>query len=116
MLLPAMLLVKGGPSNGAIIPLPPGQSIMGRAPQCAVMWDDASVSRQHASIRTDSHGYTITDLGSMNGTFVNGKSIEKESRRLRHMDRIQLGGAGSVVTWVFMESQATVSLPSIQGA
>ncbi len=113
MLLPAMLMVKGGPNNGAIIPLPAGQSIMGRTPQCTVVWDDPSVSRQHASIRSDAHGYSITDLASMNGTFVNGKQVEKEPRRLRHMDRIQIGGLNSPITWVFMESQATVSLPGI---
>ncbi len=108
----AMLLVRGGPDDRGTIPLSEGMIVIGRAPQSDLVLDDPRVSRQHAGIRGDPHGYWITDLGSRNGTFVNGQQIGAEPRRLRSLDRIELGGADVPIHWVFMESQATIGLPS----
>ena len=85
---------------------------MGRAPLNDIVLDEPGVSRQHAGIRGDSEGYWIADLGSRNGTFVNGERVDVGPRRLRNFDRIALGGVNTPVHWVFMESQATISIPS----
>jgi pSer/pThr/pTyr-binding forkhead associated (FHA) protein len=50
------------------------------------------VSRRHAHITKGSRGYFVTDLGSSNGTTVNGRSLEaRRARLLRNGDRIQVG-------------------------
>ena len=56
-------------------------------------------------------GFWIADLGSRNGTFVNSKRIGVDPRRLQDFDRIELGGTATRVHWIFMESQATISVP-----
>ena len=67
------------------------------------------MSRQHATIRGDASGFWISDLGSSNGTFVNGSRVNQEPQKLRNWDRIELGGMP--MHWVFMESQDTIDSP-----
>ena len=62
---------------------------MGREPTNSVFCDDASISRQHATIGKDNGGFYIEDLGSTNGTFVNGKRIKNHI--LEDGDKIQVG-------------------------
>jgi hypothetical protein len=64
--------------------------LIGRAFECHLMLNDEMISSHHARIvRTGEH-YELQDLGSTNGTFVNGEKIDKKV--LRTNDRIQLGG------------------------
>ena len=67
-------------------------SLIGRGEGAAVHLTDASVSRHHASIRHEHSSFWIVDLGSANGTFVNGIAVT-QPRALRHGDRLQLGNA-----------------------
>ena len=62
---------------------------IGRLPECDVVVDDAGVSRQHARIRRTEGGFVLTDLGSTNGTMVNGEPIQEHV--LEHGDRITIG-------------------------
>jgi len=65
-------------------------SVIGRDEGTAIFLDDAEVSRQHAVIaRAEQGGYTIEDLGSSNGTLVNGQSVKRGE--LSFGDRIQVG-------------------------
>ena len=107
----AILLVRGGPDEGSSIDLRAGMLIIGRAPLNDIVLDQPGVSRQHAVIRGDPEGYWLADLGSRNGTYVNGENVGVEPRRLSNFDRIELGGTNTTVRWVFMESQATVDIP-----
>jgi DNA-binding winged helix-turn-helix (wHTH) protein len=56
--------------------LPPGVHILGRAGDAAIFVDDVGVSRHHARITVDSAGAILEDLGSKNGTMLNGRAIE----------------------------------------
>src|SRR5262245_20404461 len=69
----AWLLVFEGDSSRRV-PLPPnGEILIGRAETCQVVVREAGVSRQHARIWIDSGQALVTDLGSQNGTRVNGE-------------------------------------------
>jgi len=62
------------------IPLADGEHIAGRDPECAVVIDANTVSRRHARITVLSGTATIEDLGSKNGTRVNGQRISTPTR------------------------------------
>ncbi len=65
------------------------QVVVGRLAECQIHLDDANVSRRHAAfVRLDA-GWAITDLGSTNGTRVNGEPVERV--RLRDGDVIEIG-------------------------
>ena len=106
-----ILLVRGGAEEGNSIALRAGMIMIGRAPLNDIVLEQPDVSRQHAAIRGDPEGYWLADLGSRNGTFVNGENVGADPRRLSNFDRIELGGTNTAVHWVFMESQATVDIP-----
>lgn len=63
--------------------------IMGRMEGCDVILADRGVSRRHAEIRREGDEWVVIDLGSTNGTDVNGKRVNRH--RLTHGDRIALG-------------------------
>ncbi|MFQ6070472.1 MAG: adenylate/guanylate cyclase domain-containing protein [Candidatus Aminicenantales bacterium] len=69
---------------------------LGRNEDCDISIDDASVSRYHARITRKKKNYILTDLGSHNGTRVEGKLIK--SIKLKEGDRIQLGLVGMTFT------------------
>jgi pSer/pThr/pTyr-binding forkhead associated (FHA) protein len=66
---------------------------LGRSRDCDVVVDDANVSRRHAEIRPGPHGWTIADLGSTNGTRVNGRAVTGGSHPIAPGDRLELGTA-----------------------
>jgi len=79
-----------GKYQGGEFPLRPNREIViGRSSDLDMVLVEDMVSRKHAKIITDDHGVSIQDLGSTNGTFVNGEKITK--RGLRHGDTILVG-------------------------
>jgi len=76
---------------GRQVPLE-GALTIGRDPGTDLPLNDSGVSRNHARISADSEGASIEDLGSSNGTYVNGERVEA-ARRLTDGDEIQMGGA-----------------------
>lgn len=63
--------------------------VLGRSKDVDIRVPDENVSRRHAEVRREDDGYWIVDLGSMNGTIVNGKRVDRA--RLEDEDRITLG-------------------------
>jgi hypothetical protein len=70
--------------------LPPGESIIGRGPDCRITIIDPLVSRHHARVVVDGETATIEDLGSRNGLRVNGHVING-AQALSDGDRIRIG-------------------------
>ena len=66
-----------------------GEMILGRAPDCQIVLKDFGISRQHAKLVADPGGVVIHDLGSKNGTKVNGALVTQAP--LRDGDKISLG-------------------------
>jgi DNA-binding winged helix-turn-helix (wHTH) protein len=77
-------------SNGRSLPLSEGENVAGRDVDCAVVVDATTVSRRHARFTVAAGVTTVEDLGSTNGTFVNGVPISSATR-LAHGDEISLG-------------------------
>jgi DNA-binding CsgD family transcriptional regulator len=72
------------------VDLASGRLTVGKGAGNDVVLDDTTVSRLHASLEEFAEGWCVTDLGSSNGTFVNGDRIWG-ARRLRHGDEIRVG-------------------------
>ncbi len=88
-------VMTAGPTSGDSVELEAGRHVIGRDPQTTqICITTPGVSRQHCAIEIDSSGATISDLGSSNGTFVNGKRI-KSPTQLSSGDTVNLGSAVS---------------------
>lgn len=85
----AQLFVVQGELLGHRFDLTGGRIVIGREAGCEIRIRDAEISRRHAEIRREANQFKVIDLGSSNGTSVNGLSV-KESW-LRRGDRIQVG-------------------------
>jgi predicted component of type VI protein secretion system len=71
-------------------PLRLGETLLGRSPYCSIVLSDTRCSREHAAIRVTAAGPTIQDLGSRNGTRVNGELLTGV-KQLVPGDRIDIG-------------------------
>ena len=85
----ARLIFQNGPKAGTAIELKDSLSL-GREPECDVVLNDPAVSSRHARLLKDRDGWTLADLGSSNGTLVNGAEIQKVN--LGTGDLIEIGG------------------------
>ncbi|MEM7028100.1 MAG: FHA domain-containing protein [Chloroflexota bacterium] len=86
----ASLIVKQGPQIGIQFPLPRENVIVGREETCDIIIQDAEASRRHTQIRWEGENYVLHDLGSTNGTFLNGIQLA-EPTILNAGDTIGLG-------------------------
>lgn len=71
----AMLVLQFGPSVLKEFSLSGQVIIIGRSPQCNVFIDNPAVSHQHAKVYPEGRDYYVEDLGSLNGTFLNGNRV-----------------------------------------
>ena len=86
----SVLVVRAGGGRAGETFAPTGErTLIGRSPECDVFLDDVTVSRRHAEILRGDDRFTIRDLGSLNGTFVNRRRIE--SAVLEDDDEVQIG-------------------------
>lgn len=83
------LRVTSGPDQGRLLIIDQPVETIGRASDNDLQLLDSGVSRHHAEMRAQEEGYLLVDLGSTNGTLVNGENTQ--SRKLRPGDVIQMG-------------------------
>ena len=83
-----LLLATGGGTH--VIPLESTQLTIGRGLNNDVILEDTRVSRHHAQLRYRARRFWLSDLGSTNGTFINGEQVAEQA--LRDGDTISLGG------------------------
>ena len=93
----AFLELASGPRRGERIHLEPGRTVIGRHPDCTIVLDAASVSRQHAVVSRTSDAVVVEDLHSRNGTTINGRPLTSP-RRLADGDEIVICGQRLVFT------------------
>ena len=86
---PALVVRSGGGRAGESFEAIGDRALIGRSPECDVFLDDVTVSRRHAELTREGSVFTIRDLGSLNGTFVNKRRIE--SSVLEDDDEVQIG-------------------------
>ena len=85
----ALLVVRRGPNAGARFLLDHDLTTSGRHPDSDIFLDDVTVSRRHAEFHRGANAFTVRDVGSLNGTYVNRERVE--SATLSNGDEVQIG-------------------------
>lgn len=93
------------------IPLQPGETVIGRGTEADIVIRSPKVSRRHARIAVDANQAVIEDLGSTNGTSVNGSRLDAP-RALLHGDEIQIGRGARVYQFARSDTDAE-TVPSV---
>jgi two-component system, NtrC family, response regulator HydG len=104
--MPPRLAAISGKLKGAIFNIDGDALVIGRETAANLCIADASVSRRHSKIDKKEAGYVITDLESLNGTFVN--DVPVRSRVLEHGDRVRIGDS----QFLFLAHDGAVSSKS----
>jgi hypothetical protein len=97
-------IVEGGERAGTVYALNRDVTTLGRADGNDIVLPDVYASREHAEVRWDGMSYVLHDLGSKNGTFLNGNRIV-EPTLLSNGDRVFLGD----LTLLFNSANETLS-------
>ncbi|HEY3503570.1 MAG TPA: FHA domain-containing protein [Actinocatenispora sp.] len=85
----ALLVVRRGPNAGARFLLDHDVTTSGRHPDSDIFLDDVTVSRRHAEFHREAGVFTVRDVGSLNGTYVNRERVETAT--LSNGDEVQIG-------------------------
>ena len=100
------LVAIAGTVRGTVLPLADSPAIIGRDTTATLYLPDRSVSRRHFQIERDGDDFVVTDLDSLNGTFVNDVPIKR--RNLAHGDRVRIGDS----QFLFLRHEGDVSSES----
>lgn len=84
------MVVVEGPLRGTRVPLRGAGILLGRNPECTLVLDDDFASGRHARIFEQGDAWCVEDLGSTNGTYVEGQRLT-EPVALRDGSRMQIG-------------------------
>lgn len=85
----ALLVVRRGPNAGSRFLLDADVTNVGRHPESDIFLDDVTVSRRHAEFRREGELFTVRDVGSLNGTYLNRERIDVAE--LTGGDEVQIG-------------------------
>ncbi len=85
----ALLVVQRGPNAGSRFLLDKELTTAGRHPDSDIFLDDVTVSRRHAEFTRTEDGFVVSDVGSLNGTYLNRERIERAL--VRNGDEVQVG-------------------------
>jgi pSer/pThr/pTyr-binding forkhead associated (FHA) protein len=101
------LVFEEGERAGQALQLARPAMLIGRGADSDVVLAEQGISRQHARLEQDAQGWTVTDLGTTNGTFVNGRRIpSREPVPLQPGDRLQIGSSVLVLQRASQPRQA----------
>ncbi len=89
-MLQASLKVVGGTHDGEVIPLSEPKFLIGRESDCHLRPNSEAISRHHCAFTVDDYAVRLRDLGSTNGTFVNGERL-RGVEALKNGDRVTVG-------------------------
>ncbi|MGD2179475.1 MAG: FHA domain-containing protein [Anaerolineae bacterium] len=103
----AILIAHEGELEGERWVLDRKRMTIGRSVDCDIVLPKRQVSRYHARIERDDGGYLLRDLGSKNGTYVNGQEVRGDPHRLKDGDEIQIA---LYIKMGFVGADATVPL------
>jgi pSer/pThr/pTyr-binding forkhead associated (FHA) protein len=95
----ALLVVERGPNAGSRFLIDQDLTTIGRQPESDIFLDDVTVSRRHAEIRRRDGRFSVHDVGSLNGTYVNLQRVE--DTELADEDQLQIGKFRLVVYLAF---------------
>jgi pSer/pThr/pTyr-binding forkhead associated (FHA) protein len=98
----ALVRVMAGFFEGLELPIDREWLVIGRGKTAEIMLAEPTISRAHAAVGYDGHGFFVQDLRSTNGTLVNGERRERAS--LRDQDEIQIGRLHLMVRLPALES------------
>jgi hypothetical protein len=85
----ALLVVQRGPNSGSRFLLDKEVTTAGRSPDSDIFLDDVTVSRRHAQFARTDDGFVVSDVGSLNGTYLNRERIEQAV--VGNGDEVQIG-------------------------
>ena len=86
---PALVVRAGGGRAGESFRPAGARTRIGRSPDCDIFLDDVTVSRNHAVLIEEGGRFSVEDQGSLNGTFVNRRRIDRSP--LQEGDELQIG-------------------------
>lgn len=86
-----ILQVSGGRGAGTTVAVRSGQVVIGRGPECDLRLDDDAVSRRHAALHVGRTGVTLHDLGSTNGTLLDGTPVGRAGVAVHGGQQIRVG-------------------------
>jgi pSer/pThr/pTyr-binding forkhead associated (FHA) protein/S1-C subfamily serine protease len=94
------ILIRSGARTGVVVYMDGDRLRIGRRPDLELTLDpdrDLDVSAVHAELRRGSDGWYLSDLGSRNGTFLNGTPVGRDPKRLGDRDEFRLGSRGPLL-------------------
>jgi len=103
------IVVISGPFTGQLIPLSRGEFVIGRDSDCQFILDNDLASRHHCSLIADGRSLRIRDMGSKNGTFVNGLRLSDNEVGLSRGDLVSVPGVMSFRVESFEAELATLN-------
>lgn len=113
------LLVTQGRPAGKALTFGPGEYFFGRGEECHVRFNSDWVSRQHCLLAVGPNAVMLTDLGSRNGTLLNGRLLQQE-QALKEGDQVHIGPVvfavrlEPVVTGLGAATKATIRAPNAE--
>jgi len=110
-----LVVVRGKP-EGKVIPLVGPQFKIGRGETCHLRPNSEQVSREHAEFTINGEIISVRDLGSRNGTLVNGKALTADACRLQDRDLVQVGPLTFAVSILDVPSAAAARAQTSPGA
>ena len=84
-----MVVVKRGPNAGSKFVLEGEVTRAGRHPDSDIFLDDITVSRRHVEFRREGDTFRVHDVGSLNGTYLNGDRVDEAE--LQNGDEVRIG-------------------------